>query len=123
MPEKTKARKRSTKKVTKKTTIKRTEKVSKKAATKVPAKKAVAKTPAKKSPAVKKRVRPTAPAEREVGSATLLTQAERHQMISLAAYYRALARGEQLGGPEADWLAAESQIDVELAKAGIALRA
>ena len=123
MPEKTEVKKRSTKKVTQKTTTKRTKKVSKKAATKVPATKAVSETPAKKSPAVKKRVRPTAQAEREVESAKWLTQAERHQMISLAAYYRALARGDQLGGPEGDWLAAESQIDVELAKAGIALRA
>jgi len=142
MPEKAEAKKRSTKKVAKKSTTKTTKKSSKKAATKAPVKKAVAKAPAKKavakapakkatakkavakkSSAVKKKGKSVVGAKPEVESAKWMSQAERHQLISVAAYYRGLERGEQWGGPEGDWLAAESQIDAELAKAGIALRA
>lgn len=44
-------------------------------------------------------------------------QAEgRDQMIALAAYYRAERRGFAPGGELEDWLAAESEIDAQLAR-------
>lgn len=40
----------------------------------------------------------------------------RDQMIALAAYYRAERRGFAPGGELEDWLAAESEIDAQLAR-------
>lgn len=37
---------------------------------------------------------------------------ERQQMIAVAAYYRAEARGFMAGGALQDWLAAEDEIDL-----------
>jgi hypothetical protein len=39
------------------------------------------------------------------------TWAERREMISVAAYYRAERRGFAPGGADQDWLAAETEID------------
>ena len=43
------------------------------------------------------------------------TAAERREMISVAAYYRAERRGFAPGGADQDWLAAEAEIDRLLA--------
>jgi hypothetical protein len=44
------------------------------------------------------------------------TAAERHEMIATAAYYLAERRGFAPGHADADWLAAERQIDMLLAE-------
>jgi len=44
-------------------------------------------------------------------------------MIEVAAYYRALARGGDLGAAEGDWFAAEAQIDAKLRAVGAGLSA
>ena len=44
-------------------------------------------------------------------------------MIAVAAYYRSLSEEQQWQSPEGDWLAAEAQIDAELAKRGVAVQA
>jgi len=48
-------------------------------------------------------------------------EADRHQMITVAAYYLAEQRGFNGGDPVADWLAAEAKIDAMLKKAGVVL--
>ena len=49
------------------------------------------------------------------------TGADRHQMITIAAYYLAEQRGFNGGDPVADWLAAEAGIDAMLKKSGVIL--
>jgi len=47
---------------------------------------------------------------------------ERHEMICVAAYYRAERRGFAPGGAEDDWIAAEAEIDrliASMARRGI----
>jgi hypothetical protein len=46
---------------------------------------------------------------------------DRHQMITVAAYYMAEQRGFKGGDPVADWLAAEAKIDAMLKKSGVVL--
>ncbi len=53
------------------------------------------------------------------GMKTSWNEADRHQMINVAAYYLAEQRGFSGGDPVADWLAAEARIDAMLKKAGI----
>lgn len=48
------------------------------------------------------------------GSRSPETIESRHQMIEVAAYYKAEHRGFQAGDPVADWLQAEMEIDAEL---------
>lgn len=79
-------------------------------ATKKPAAKAAArKTPAKKSPG-----RGTPPA----GILLPVSHEERWRMVAEAAYYIAQRRGFVGGDTNADWLAAEAQVDEKLKMEG-----
>ena len=83
-----------------------------------PAKKAPVKKAAPKKAAVKK----TAPKAGQRASATApsrITHEERWRMIAEAAYWRAEKRGFSGSGEVEDWLAAEADIDGQLAAAGI----
>ena len=127
MPDKD-TKKQSAKKVTKKVAKKATAKkpVAKKTTAKKPvAKKATAKKPVAKKATAKKPVVKKAGAKKSSsqGSANVVSQAQRHQMIEVAAYYRSLSRGQQWQSPEGDWLAAEAQVDADLAQRGVALQA
>lgn len=53
------------------------------------------------------------------GMTTSWGEADRHQMIKVAAYYVAEQRGFIGGDAVADWLAAEARIDAMLKKAGV----
>ncbi len=99
---------------TKKKAVAKKAAVKKKAAKKVVAKKKVTKKKVvvKKTAARKK----TAAAK----SKTITAQA-RHELIAQAAYLRSESQGF-LGDSAADWLAAESEVDTRLAKAGIKVR-
>ena len=66
-----------------------------------------AKQPAKPDFAAKPRKRAAANA----GSAASISPAERHHLIEVAAYYVAAGHGFTAGASDADWLAAERQID------------
>ena len=55
--------------------------------------------------------------QRNPSFSTGVEPAQREEMIRVAAYLRAAQRGFQAAGPEADWLAAEAQIDATLAHA------
>ena len=129
MPEK----KVTKKAVSKKTTKKVPKKVPKKAAKspKVGARTPVKATKTKKAspkpvegtkPAVKKKVRSPRRKASPVVAKHSVSAAERHAMIEVAAYYRALERGGAIGAAESDWFAAEAQIDAKLRAAGAALR-
>lgn len=62
-------------------------------------------------------VAPTSVADAQHGAETTSVSADqRHSMISLAAYYRAVERGFQSGFEVIDWLAAETDIDATLAR-------
>jgi hypothetical protein len=76
------------------TTKKSTATASKKSAPKPPRKKAVS----KKATAKK----------------TTITASKRHELISVAAYYKAAERGFAPDGAKSDWLAAELEIDKSL---------
>lgn len=87
----------------------------------VPAKKVVAKTATTKTtPKAEKEVpnteKSTAPVKKTIKTA-LPSADERYKMIAEAAYYRALQRGFQNGSEEADWLAAEQEVDAKVAHA------
>ena len=79
--------------------------------------------PAAAKPAPKaaaKAAKPTAPvkaAARKQAAPAVPTQAERDQMVRMAAYFRAQQRGFAPGSEWEDWLAAEAEINalVELA--------
>jgi microsomal dipeptidase-like Zn-dependent dipeptidase len=47
--------------------------------------------------------------------AAMVTPAERHEMVAVAAYFRAESRGFTPGGALQDWLEAERDIDLLLA--------
>lgn len=49
------------------------------------------------------------------GTATWANGHDRHEMIRVAAYFRAERRGFANGSPEDDWFAAEAEIDAFLA--------
>ncbi|MEC9466161.1 MAG: hypothetical protein VX834_10275 [Myxococcota bacterium] len=102
------------------TTKKSTKKVAKKTAKKM-TKKAAPKKSSGRKPASPKRSGERARVKKAEGQerAALLTQEERHQMISLAAYYLSLSPELQRASPEGNWLAAEAEVDAELSARGI----
>lgn len=59
-----------------------------------------------------------APARQMGDGKTRLSDEERQRMVAEAAYYRALQRGFVAGGEVDDWLAAEREIDRQLAMSG-----
>lgn len=73
----------------------------------------------RKSPVRKKKplLESGAPASSGDGE-TRLSHEERQRMVAEAAYYRALQRGFVAGGEVDDWLAAEREIDRQLAMSG-----
>ena len=84
------------------------------------------KAAAKKAPATKKApAKAAAPRKSATGtarrkprvsdSATILTADERLQMIRTAAYFRAERRGFAPGHEAEDWLAAEAEVEAQLA--------
>lgn len=48
-------------------------------------------------------------------SRTTVTAEDRHNMVATAAYFRAERRGFAPGHQDADWLAAEAEVDAQLA--------
>jgi hypothetical protein len=87
--------------------------------------KEVSKAPAAKAPEAPKAPEPvktaaTKPAAAKVATAkaAALTPAERMKMIAEAAYYLAEKRGFSGGNELTDWVAAEKQVDVILARRG-----
>jgi hypothetical protein len=78
--------------------------------------KRIAKSPVKSKKALSP---PESQSARQVGDGkTRLSDAERQRMVAEAAYYRALQRGFVAGGELDDWLAAERDIDRQLAVSG-----
>jgi hypothetical protein len=68
--------------------------------------------------ATKNRARSSVATRRAKSSANAGVSAdERHQMIALAAYYRAEQRGFMNGDPRQDWLEAENEVTMRLAQA------
>jgi len=55
------------------------------------------------------------PATETGNGQAVVSREERHQMIEIAAYYRAEQRGFSGGSAEQDWLEAEAEIDRALA--------
>jgi hypothetical protein len=112
----------------KKVSAKKAEKEPKAASKKTVAKKAAAKKVAtkkkvaKKAAAKKKVVKKTAKKKTTArASAKTIEASARQEMIAQAAYLRSESQGF-LGDAEADWLAAEAEVDARLAKAGIKVR-
>lgn len=73
----------------------------------------------RKTPAARKRaVTPSnsSNAADSVGRNKTLSHEERQRMVAEAAYYRAMQRGFVAGGEIDDWLAAEREIDRQLAR-------
>jgi len=97
--------------------------VAKKAAAKKTVKKkATAKTASKKKAAKKTAARKaTARRPGTVTAAKTVTAQTRHALIAQAAYLRSEAQGF-LGDAEADWLAAEAEVDRRLKKGGVKVR-
>lgn len=77
-------------------------------------KKPAVKTASRKTPAKKSTVRKTPPA----GILLPVSHEERWRMVAEAAYYIAQRRGFVGGDANADWLAAEAQVDEKLRKDG-----
>ena len=76
----------------------------------------------KKAPAKKAAVKKTSPKKAQRPAPAVpsrITHEARWHMIAEAAYWRAEKRGFSGGGEVGDWLAAEADIDGQLAAAGI----
>lgn len=86
---------------------------SRKAAT--PKAPATRKTPAKAAAARKSATGAARGTLRVSDSATTLTAEDRLQMVRTAAYFRAERRGFAPGHEAADWLAAEAEVEAQLA--------
>ena len=124
MPEKKETKKPAAKKTTKKVTkkvVKKTPK-AKAASSKSTVKK---KTPVKTAskPKAKAKPRAKAQAKSKVAKLSVISASDRHSMIEVAAYYKALERGLAAGGSEGDWFAAEAQVDAQLKASGVVLTA
>ena len=57
----------------------------------------------------------TGKARASAASRTTVTDEDRRNMVSIAAYFRAERRGFAPGHEDADWLAAEAEVDAQLA--------
>jgi hypothetical protein len=77
-------------------------------------KKPAGKTASRKTPARRSTVRKTPP----VGILLPVSHEERWRMVAEAAYYIAQRRGFVGGDANADWLAAEAEVDVKLKAEG-----
>lgn len=98
------------------------EAVAKTAAAKKTVKKAAAKKKAVKKKVAKKAVAKKAAVRKKVtGAAKTITAQMRHEQIAQAAYLRSESQGF-LGDADADWIAAEAEVDERLAKGGIKVR-
>ena len=75
-------------------------------------KEAVAKTAVAKKAAARKKV---------TGADKIITAQMRHELVAQAAYLRSESQGF-LGDADADWIAAEAEVDERLAKGGIKVR-
>ena len=60
--------------------------------------------------------KPLAKPSTKMGAARAMDPVERHRLIAEAAYHIALKRGLGPGDHMADWLAAERQVDAQLAR-------
>ena len=124
MPEKKPTKKAAATKTTKKTTKKVTKKVVQKTpkAKAEPGKSTVKKkTPTKAAVKAKPKAKPKA--RSKVAKLKVITATDRHSMIEVAAYYKALERGLGAEGSECDWFAAEEQVDAQLKASGVVLSA
>ena len=80
-------------------------------------KRLAASKPAEK-PTTKKtapRARRAAPHKPAADGVTGLTAQERHALVAQAAYFRAEARGFAAGGEFEDWVAAEAEVNAQMA--------
>ena len=105
---------------TKKTSKKLTKPVAKASTASAAAAAAPATSAPKAAPAPAVKPAPVIPAAPKAAPAApkVISQEERSRMIQESAYYIAERRGFQ-GNPHDDWVAAEIQIDAELARKGI----
>jgi len=81
------------------------------AAKKVAVKKAAVKAIAVKPVAAKKMTSSEVKLKASTAAKPVLTSEQRAHYVSVAAFYIAERRGFTLGNPQADWLAAEAEID------------
>jgi hypothetical protein len=96
--------------------------VAKKAASKKAVKKAASKKTAVKKTVAKKAVaKKAAVRKKATAAAKTITAQMRHELIAQAAYLRSESQGF-LGDAEADWMAAEAEVDERLAKGGVKVR-
>ena len=82
------------------------------------AKKRLAASKPAERPTTKKtapRARRAAPHKPAADGVTGLTAQERHALVAQAAYFRAEARGFAAGGEFEDWVAAEAEVNAQMA--------